>query len=52
MSLKLKEEMNSFHVLDALTNNDLNLGIELRTFARNIKMEVCGVIQFFLSFKA
>jgi hypothetical protein len=34
-----------------LINSDLNLDIELGTFARNIKKEVCGVISFFVSFK-
>jgi hypothetical protein len=44
--------MNSLHVLDALTNNDLNLDIELGTFAKNIKKEVCGGhSKLFLSFK-
>jgi hypothetical protein len=44
--------MNSLHVLDALIDTDLNLDIELGTFARNIEKEVCEVIHFFVSFRA
>jgi hypothetical protein len=50
MSLKLKEGMNHLLVLDAFIDDDSNLNIELGTFARNVKKEVCGVIIFFLSF--
>jgi hypothetical protein len=50
MSLKLKEGMNHLLVLDTFIDDDSNLDIELGTFARNVKKEVCGVIDFFLSF--
>jgi hypothetical protein len=50
MNLKLKEGMNHLLVLDAFIDDDSNLDIELGTFARNVKKEVCGVIDFFLSF--
>jgi hypothetical protein len=40
--------MNSPLVLNALI--DSSLDIELGTFALNIKKEVCGVIDYFLSF--
>jgi hypothetical protein len=50
MSLKLKEEMNHliFNVL--IDDDDSSLNIELGTFEKNIKKEVIGVIDFFLSF--
>jgi hypothetical protein len=45
MSLKLKEEMNHLHLLDALIDNDdFGLTIELRTFAKNMNKEIIGVI--------
>jgi hypothetical protein len=50
MNLKLKEGMNHLLVLDTFIDDDSNLDIELGTFARNVKKEVCGVIDFFFSF--
>ncbi len=44
------EEMNHCPNLDALIDDDLDLDIEFRSLARNIKKEVCGVIDFILSF--
>jgi hypothetical protein len=41
MNLKLKEKMN---------HDDSNLDIKLGTLARNIKKEVCKIIDSFLSF--
>jgi len=43
--------MNSPLVLNVMIDDDdSSLDIELRTFALNIKKEVCGVIDSFLSF--
>jgi len=51
MSLKLKEEMNHLILMDVLINDDdSSLNIELGTFEKNIKKEVIGVIDSFLSF--
>jgi hypothetical protein len=50
ISLKLKEKI-SHNLLDVLIDDDdPNLTIKLGTFAKNIKMEVNGVIDSFLSF--
>jgi hypothetical protein len=49
-AFKLKEEMNHFAILDCWIDDDSNLNIELRTFAMNMKKEVCGVINYFFSF--
>lgn len=50
MNLKLKEGRNHLLILNAFIDDDSNLDIELGTFARNVKKEVCGVIDFFLAF--
>ncbi len=51
MSLKLKEEMNHLHLLDALIDNDnFGLTIELGTFTKNINKETIGVIDSFFNF--
>jgi hypothetical protein len=43
MSLKLKEEMNHFLLLDVLINDDdFGLNIESGTFGKNITKEVIG----------
>jgi len=51
MSLKLKEKMSHLHNLsDVLIDDDPSLTIKLGTFTKNIKKEVNGVIDSFLSF--
>jgi len=51
MSPKLKEEKNHIFLLDVLINDDdFGLTFELGTFAKNIKKEIFGVIEFFLCF--
>jgi hypothetical protein len=51
MSLKLKEDMNHLLLMDVLIDDDdSNLNIELRTFEKNTKKEVIGVIDSLLSF--
>ncbi len=50
MSLKLKEKMNNLLVLDAFVDDDLGLDIELEIFAKNMKKEAIGVIDYFFSF--
>ncbi len=42
--------MNNFLVLDGLVDDDYGLDIELGIFAKNMKEEVIGVINSFLSF--
>jgi hypothetical protein len=50
-NLKLKKKMSHFLLLDALIDDDdFGLNIELGTFATNIKKEIIGVIDYFLSF--
>jgi hypothetical protein len=44
------EEMIHRHILDVLIDDGLDLDIEFGSLARNIKKEVCGVIDFILSF--
>jgi CO dehydrogenase nickel-insertion accessory protein CooC1 len=50
MSFKLKDKMNNLLVLDAFVDDDLGLHIELGILAKNMKMEVIGVIDYFFSF--
>ncbi len=51
MSLKLKEEMNHFLLLDVLSNDDdFGLNIESRTFAKKHYKGSHWVIDSFLSF--
>jgi len=50
MNLKLKKKMSHFLLLDALIDDDFGLNIELGTFATDIKKEIIGVIDYFLSF--
>jgi hypothetical protein len=43
MSLKLKEEMNHFLLLDVLVNDDdFGLNIELGTFAKSLQRKSSG----------
>lgn len=47
MNLKLKEEISNLHtpiILDNLMENDSRVDIELKSFAMNMKKEVCGLI--------
>jgi len=44
------EEMIHHPILDVLIDDGLGLDIEFGGLARNIKKEVCGVIDFILSF--
>jgi hypothetical protein len=48
MSLKLNQKMNNCVMLNVLANDDSSLNIELGVFAKNMKKEVVGVIDFFL----
>ncbi len=50
MSFKLKGKNNNPLVLDTLDEDDLDVGIELKSLIVNMKREMCGVIDFFLSF--
>lgn len=50
MSFKLKEKMNNLLVLDAFVDDDRGLDIELGILAKNMKKEVIGVIDYFISF--
>jgi hypothetical protein len=52
MSLKLKEKMSHLHNLSdvLIDDDDPSLTMKLGTFAKNIKKEVNGAIDFFLSF--
>jgi hypothetical protein len=42
--------MNCLFVLDSFIDDDTSLGIELGSLARNIKKEVCKLIDSFFSF--
>jgi hypothetical protein len=42
--------MNCLFVLDSFIDDDTSLDIELGNFARNIKKEVCKLIDSFFSF--
>jgi hypothetical protein len=48
-SLKLKEEVGINLALDSTMDDDPNVALELFLFASKMK-EVCGVLDFFLSF--
>ncbi len=50
MSFKLKGKNNNPLVLDTLDEDDLDVGIELKSLIVNMKREMCGVIDFFFSF--
>lgn len=41
--------MNILLMLDAFVDDDSSLDVEIKTFARNMRREVIGVIDFFLS---
>ncbi len=46
MSFKLKGKNNNPLVLDTLDEDDLDVGIELKSLIVNMKKEMCGVIDF------
>jgi hypothetical protein len=50
MNLKLNEKMNHLLIFGCFDNDDSSLDIELQSLARNIKKEVCKIIDSFLSF--
>jgi hypothetical protein len=50
MSSKLREFVGIIHNLDQFMNDDFGIILELCLFAFNIKKEVCGVLDSFLSF--
>jgi hypothetical protein len=50
MSSKLKEDVEIVHNLDQFIDDDFAITLELFLFASNIKKEVCGVLDSFLSF--
>ncbi len=50
MNLKLKIKMNCLFVLGSFIDDDTSLDIELGNLARNIKKEVCKLINSFFSF--
>jgi hypothetical protein len=50
MSSKLKEDVGIVQNLDHFMNDDFEITFELSLFAFNIKKEVCGVLDSFLSF--
>ncbi len=51
MSLKLKEEIKNPFALVNLIGDGSRITFELFLFTSNIKMEVCGVLDYFLSFE-
>jgi hypothetical protein len=51
MSLKLEEEIRNPFALVNLIGDDSRITFELFLFTSNIKMEVCGVLDYFLSFE-
>jgi hypothetical protein len=50
MSSKLKEDVGIVQNLDQFMDNDFAITLELSLFVFNIKKEVCGVLDYFLSF--
>jgi hypothetical protein len=51
MSLKLEEEIRNPFALVNLIGDGSRITFELFLFTSNIKMEVCGVLDYFLSFE-
>jgi len=51
MCLKFTEEITNPSTLVSLIDDDFGITFELSLFASNIKKEVCGVLNSFLSFK-
>jgi hypothetical protein len=50
MCLKFKEEIINPSAQVSLINDDYGISFDLSLFASNIKREVCGVLDSFLSF--
>jgi hypothetical protein len=50
ISLKLKEEPQNTPFFQTLMEEDFNVALELICLVSNIKKEVCGVLDIFLSF--
>jgi hypothetical protein len=50
MSLKFKEEIINTSTLINLIIDDFGIAFELSLFVSKIRREVCGVLNFFLSF--
>jgi hypothetical protein len=50
MSLKLREEPKNAPSFQTLMEEDFDVALELICFAFNIRKEVCGVLNSFLSF--
>jgi hypothetical protein len=50
MSLRIKEENQILLSFKTLMDDDSTIAIELALMASNIRNEVCGVLDFFLSF--
>jgi hypothetical protein len=50
MSSKLKEDVRIVQNLNQFVDNDYATTLELSLFAPNIKKEVCGVVDYFISF--
>jgi hypothetical protein len=51
MCLKFREEITNLSALLSLIDDDSRIAFELFLFASNIKREVCGVLDSFLSLK-
>ncbi len=50
MSLKLKEELENAPSFQTLMEKDFGVALELICLASNIRREVCGILDSFLSF--
>jgi hypothetical protein len=50
MSLKLKEEYGISSNLEDFIHDDFVVALELSLFAFNVRREICGVLDVFLSF--
>ncbi len=50
MNSKLKEDVGIIQNLDQFMDDDSTIILELSLFTSNIKKEVCGVLDSFLSF--
>jgi hypothetical protein len=50
MCLKCREEVTNPHAIVNLIDDDSKIAFELLLFDINIKKEVCGVLESFLSF--
>jgi hypothetical protein len=50
MNSKLKEDVGIIHNLNQFMDDDCAITLELSLFTSNIKKEICGVLDSFLSF--